>query len=451
MISFVTHSISGSVRASTIFWQVILYAGIAALFGVAVRLVIWPYLLPKGRSGEKRRETVIRAGDSSEWAAHIKDGAIIGTGFEFFPSRDILGKHRTLDERTMSASAVWVMWLTGTHATGVMDVIQNGNIKRLILLHPMRSPMKELAERLTGNTQAEDLIADVIRTTRKALAKRKEQDTKQDPSPDNRMEVRWYPGEVTNSIMMGNPDTLRDDSWLQVENLIPIRTERRSSYTLVYGHTPFRSLFEDVRNDFNRLWDKSVPVTEGMLESVEHRKPMLVDSTLERMVIRDRANLARLILVLNQKLVQHRLDPVMGGEFQFAFDVFNGSVLSVKVGSSVQGHLLILDRKCHDMAEPLQSLTIDHGSSSTIMIKQRILPEVVKQIGDGASKPEGIRLRFAFNDISISVQEEQSQATSLALSLTGIADMEFRVKRDNSSYADFCTWTWEPIIWAPIS
>ncbi len=194
------------------------------------------------------------------WTAKIVDGAVIGLGFEFFPNRDVLARHHTLSERMASVNTVWALWPTGTHATGVIDAIQNGNIKRLILPHLEKSPIKELAM-LTDN-KPEDIVNDIKRTTRKALEKRAEQDKKQDILIQDRIEPRWYPGIVTNSIMIGNPEPLTDDSWLQVENLMPLKTEERTSYSLTFGKTPFQPLFKKVKSDFEQLWSKSLPIKE---------------------------------------------------------------------------------------------------------------------------------------------------------------------------------------------
>jgi hypothetical protein len=159
------------------------------------------------------------------------------------------------------------LWPTGTYATGALEAIRDGNIKRLILPHIERSPIRELAK-LTGN-EPQDIAKDIIRTSRKALEKRKEQDDKQDMAIRDRIELRWYPGIIASSIMIGNPEPLAEESWLQVENLIPLQTGNRSSYALTYGacETAFRTLFINVKKDYERLWSQSLSITEEDLQS----------------------------------------------------------------------------------------------------------------------------------------------------------------------------------------
>lgn len=160
----------------------------------------------------------------------------------------------------------------------------------------------------------------------------------------------------------------------------------------------------------------------------------------KRQINHDRANLQKLLIIQNEKLFQWNLDTIMGGELQFTFDVFNGSILSVKVGYLVDGYLFIQSRKCHDMAEPLSSLTLDHGLCGTIMIKQRLLPEVCKEIREGASKSDGIVLNLGFENVHIYMDETEILEPNPNNFLKISPNMKFHVKRDDYPNADFYKW-----------
>ncbi len=227
---------------------------------------------------EHKRGKIEPKVETPKW--EIVNDALIGAGFEFFPSRDILSRHHSLSERILSVPTVWALWPTGTYATGVIDAIQSGNIKRLMLPHPQNSPIKELAA-LTGN-KPEDIVNDIKRTARKALEKRKEQNNRKNLSPQDIIEPRWYLGMITNSIMLGNPEPLVADSWVQVENLIPLKTESRSSYALTFGLTPFKPLFVKVKDDFEQIWRDSIPIKDSDLHLPVREPPLSEGHVAER-------------------------------------------------------------------------------------------------------------------------------------------------------------------------
>jgi hypothetical protein len=167
----------------------------------------------------------------------------------------------------------------------------------------------------------------------------------------------------------------------------------------------------------------------------------LLDS-YKRQANYDRFHLRDLLIVRNERLLQQNLDPIMGGQLQFAFDVFNGSILPVvKVGYSITGNLMVQSREFHDRVEPQTPMPIYHGNWATIAIKQRILPEVIKEIRDGASKSDGIVLSFDFKNVHIYAEDEGgTQGLSLQNTLNIAEIIKFRVKRDNIKDADFYTW-----------
>jgi hypothetical protein len=162
------------------------------------------------------------------------------------------------------------------------------------------------------------------------------------------------------------------------------------------------------------------------LEATTNKDKELLDS-FRRQINHDRANLTGLLVVRNERLFHYVLDPVMGGELHFAFEVFNGSILTVKLGNDVKGNMFIQGKKCHDEIEPLKPVTIDHGIWDTVMIKQRVLPELVKEIRDGASNQGGIVLRFNLRNLYINIEEAGSKGVN---PLKVVLEMEYTVKRD---------------------
>ena len=97
---------------------------------------------------------------------------------------------------------------------------------------------------------------------------------------------------------------------------------------------------------------------------------------------------------------------------------------------------MVQGKQFHDMAELQMPSPIDHGIWNTIAIKQRMLPEVVKEIRDDAVKPDGIVLRFDFQDVRIHIEEGGVNQANLKI----VETMKFRVKRDDDPIVDSYTW-----------
>ncbi len=155
----------------------------------------------------------------------------------------------------------------------------------------------------------------------------------------------------------------------------------------------------------------------------------------------DRFHLKERLVVRNGKLLHWRLDNVMGGELQFEFEVFNGSIFpSVKVGCSIDGYLMVHGTRFHDKTEIQSSVNIVHGCWNNVVIIQRVLPEVVKEISESAISHDGVILRFDFEGVKIYAEEEGSkqglnQQNILSLPKT----MKFRVKYEAGFYS------WQPL------
>ncbi len=186
------------------------------------------------------------------------NNSIVIPGFEFYPSREILSSSHPLSSIfNDNNTTIWALWHAGTSASTQQDAIKKGNITRLILPNPLDAPIRELANLISK--EYEDILQDIIATSKEALNKRKTQDNEQVLSVTNRIELHWYSGITPNSIMIGNPDPLTQDSWIQIENLIPTAPNDRSSYRLIYGQTPFKKLFENIVENYKDLFsNKSI-------------------------------------------------------------------------------------------------------------------------------------------------------------------------------------------------
>jgi hypothetical protein len=219
------------------------YGAIFPIAGLAILLFgIW-WLRPK---------QVIK------YFGQIKDGAVIGKGFEFFPSRGILTRHHPLPERIRSASVIWGLWHTGTKAWSD-DVLKIGHVKRLVLPHPTDSPINHIAFLVGKKTL--DIAREITKLTTEAIEVRKEQDRQNIIDIKDRIEVLWYKGVTTNAVMIGNPEPLSNNSWVQVETLLPMPLDDRPSFSLAGKETEFKKLSENIISGYIEIWSKStIPV-----------------------------------------------------------------------------------------------------------------------------------------------------------------------------------------------
>ncbi len=189
----------------------------------------------------------------------IKDDAIVGRGYEFFSSRVILSRHYTLIDRVKSAPTIWCWWHTGTKAWGD-DAIKWGNIKRVILPHPIKAPIEQVADLVEKSPI--DIAHEIIKLTNEITTRRKEQDKQGILPIDERIVVKWYIGSSTSAIMIGNPEPLSHKSWIQVEPLLPVPLENRPSFSLSGKESPFDILSEKIIDGYKSVWGKSVAPTE---------------------------------------------------------------------------------------------------------------------------------------------------------------------------------------------
>lgn len=187
---------------------------------------------------------------------------------KFFPSRDILGSHYTLNDRIKSVPTVWAIWHTGTLAWG-QDAIKKGNLKHLILPNPRGDAPLDLIAKFIGKDEPQPLIEAIVSVTKEVIAKREKEDREQSIPIEDRIEIRWYSGITTISTMIGNPEPLKDDSWVQVEPLIPISGNERPSFAMVNGQTPFKTLFVNLVEGYKEVWSQSTPLSNDDIRWIQ--------------------------------------------------------------------------------------------------------------------------------------------------------------------------------------
>lgn len=354
--------------------------------------------------------------EKSLWS--IKNQALSGQGFEFFPSRSVLRQHHPLTKLIEGTPSVWVFWPAGTQATGVEDVIQTGNIKRLILPYPKESIVKELA-RLSGKTP-EGIFSDIKRTARTVLDKRKEQDEREDILKQERIEARWYDGMVTNSIMLGKPEPLGKDSWLQVENLIPFKTEARSSYTLNYGATPFKGLFMKVKSDYEQLWHESTPIQGSDIHLLSKGIPIQYNPPwLKQNLEEDKASLSSHLHI--KPPIQWFLDGLSETEpsMQAIICIINAACFPIVI-TGTKGSLSIQGIKCNYDVRMEGERRIPRGESGKTRLTQRVSQETVNKMRTLTRDRGGFGVDFSTCQLLVQpdIPDEKNEPVSISIGIT---------------------------------
>lgn len=153
----------------------------------------------------------------------------------------------------------------------------------------------------------------------------------------------------------------------------------------------------------NRKYEpKSAPSTAG---TINEKQPETYLSWLTAVYESDKVNLKTLLKVQNVS-ISDQSSPTMGGYIEFIFDVFNASIMAVKVASEIDGYIVFQGIAFYDKPEPVSPYSIPHAEMSRIMIRQRILPEVAKVIDDGANTEDGITISFNFRNVRILIEED---------------------------------------------
>jgi len=191
VISAAVHTALEQVQEAPLAWQIVLYIGIALLFLVVVRLIM-PRILRRTKAQADHLPPI----ETDEGFIKLPE-----LGFEFYSGRDALGKTRPLGKQLKSTDTIWALWNTGTVA--YLEVTAEvGGLKRLFLPHPDKSSLQLFAE--SFNLTWESCASDIRNLTKVAL--------------DKKVDVRWFKGLTTDTIMIGNPYS--DDGWIQVETVI---------------------------------------------------------------------------------------------------------------------------------------------------------------------------------------------------------------------------------------
>lgn len=166
----------------------------------------------------------------------------------------------------------------------------------------------------------------------------------------------------------------------------------------------------------------SEPITEDQKRTLAVYNDMLES---------DRGRLISLVSVVNSYQLLHELNPVNGGRIDFGFTVNNCSILTVSIGYQVGGALGLQGLKLHEDAKPQKPQKLYHGERGQVTITQPLLPEVCKQIREGAKQPNGIDLRFNFQSLFISLESETPLGHPGPTGLLSIPAMQkYRVKQD---------------------
>ena len=184
-----------------------------------------------------------RRDKQSDWVACIVDGAVIGQGFEFYPSRTILSKRRSLLEQIKSSSVIWALWNTGTQAF-VDDALKERHVKKLILPHPERASLDYLAEAVGKDKP--DLVSDIYAITKQAIKEG--------------VEIRWHKGLTGNTMMIGDP--YGPNSWIHLETISSSAAPNRPSFRI--ERQPFSELFETLLAEYQSMWDSTEPPTQHL-------------------------------------------------------------------------------------------------------------------------------------------------------------------------------------------
>ena len=69
--------------------------------------------------------------------------------------------------------------------------------------------------------------------------------------------------------MIGNPEPLSEDSWVQVETLIPMPANERPSFAMTNGHTPFKTLFTNLLEGYKEVWSQSAPLSDEDIKWIQ--------------------------------------------------------------------------------------------------------------------------------------------------------------------------------------
>ncbi len=142
-----------------------------------------------------------------------------------------------LDEELSKTKESWALWQTGTFARNVGDSVFI-KLKQLILVDPTSPYLEIIASEV--NRTPEAVISDIRETTRKA--------------EQFGVKVKWYSGTISETMVLGNPRTIR--GWIRLESGYPRREAQNRSGRTVYRIFDWK-LYRLLQNQYEEIWEKS--------------------------------------------------------------------------------------------------------------------------------------------------------------------------------------------------
>lgn len=164
-------------------------------------------------------------------------GIVFADGLEWYESREVLSKLRTVQDQLQSAHVVWALWNTGTRAY-VEDATRTGTLKKLLLPDPEDPSLPAFAD--SDGTSIAGIKTNIYDLTRDAKARG--------------IEVRWLSGPPGNTMMIGDPDAA--ESWIHLECFqAGVPSIRRPSFRI--RRRQFQRLYDALLEGYRNLWTRS--------------------------------------------------------------------------------------------------------------------------------------------------------------------------------------------------
>ncbi|HEY3162037.1 MAG TPA: hypothetical protein VGJ78_23910 [Vicinamibacterales bacterium] len=186
----------------------------------------------------KRYRPLKHAPHGGDTPAVIPNTPVIVSGFRFYPSRDALSQGLTLKQQIESADEIWALWHAGSHVSN-QGVLKTGRVKRILLSDPSGPSFNSFCSAI--GKQPQHIRNDIERLTTEAT--------------NLGVPVRWWVGHISNTLMIGNPDSI--NGWLHFETLFPnVEAGERPSFRI--GRQEFSSLFQHLKKAYEQMWDASV-------------------------------------------------------------------------------------------------------------------------------------------------------------------------------------------------
>ncbi len=199
-------------------------------------------------------------------------------------------------------------------------------------------------------------------------------------------------------------NSIRDESGRKLVNMTSEQTVKDSSSPQAKG-------MESLEETKQRLAAMSTErdsvrsENQALQSQIEEQKSTM--AAYEDIVESDKRNLTGRVLVTKYDIGRFNLSPTHGGWIEFKFTVFNGSILTAKVGYRIEGVLRLFGEPIVDQKLSVQTpQTIAHGTGETITVHQILSGQMCQVIIDVTKKPDGKTLIFDFSDVRISLESK---------------------------------------------